>query len=168
VCLTCAFKTKSFVIWEPSVLKSRFLLNNIRDTAAWNPWMFFATLQSPAIIWPRDPPWGSWNIVMDKKLLYDSYKVYYMVQIPIKSDQISPCISNIETKKLDKIKHDEVDFQLLISRQNPLLFENQVCWKADFCFTASLLVYYTNHSFICMDYVKNVTYLKISEVCHCL
>jgi len=50
-----------------------------------------------------------------------------MVQIPIKSDQISPCISNIETKKLDKIKHDEVDFQLLISRQNPLLFENQVC-----------------------------------------
>jgi len=81
-----------------SFMKSRFLLNNIRDTVAWAPRMFFCILQSPAIIWPWDPPWGSWNIVMDKKLFTNSCKVFYTVQIPIKSDQISPSISNYEIK----------------------------------------------------------------------
>jgi len=38
------FQIKSFVIWEQSVLKSRFLLNNISDTAAWNTGMFFSIL----------------------------------------------------------------------------------------------------------------------------
>jgi len=31
-----------------------------------------------------------------------------------------------------------------------------------------LLVYYTNPLFIYMDHIKKVTYLKISEVPHCL
>jgi len=131
------FQTKSFVIWEPSVLKSRFLLNTIRDTAAWVPGTFFFNLQSPSIIWPQDPPWGSWTIVLDKKLFTNSYQAYYMVQIPIKYDQINPSILKYEKKYLDIIKHEGMDFHLLISRQNPLLFENQVCWKADFFFTTS-------------------------------
>jgi len=59
------FQTKSFVIWEPSMLKSRFLLINIRDTA---------------------------------ELFTNSWKVLYMVQIPIKSDQISTSISKYAIK----------------------------------------------------------------------
>jgi len=43
------------------------------------------------------------RIVVDKKLFTNSCKVFYMVQIPIKSDQISPCLSNYEIKLLDKI-----------------------------------------------------------------
>jgi len=38
------------------------------------------------------------GIVIDKKLLNNSYEVYYIVQIPIKSDQISSCISKYEIK----------------------------------------------------------------------
>jgi len=37
-------------------------------------------------------------IKVHKKLLNNSGKVEEMVQIPIKSDQISPCISNYEIK----------------------------------------------------------------------
>jgi len=38
------------------------------------------------------------GIMVDKQLLNNSCKVEEMVQIPIKSDQISPCISNYEIK----------------------------------------------------------------------
>jgi len=64
-------------LWEPSVMKSRFLLNIIRETSACNPGMFFSTC---------------------KALILFDLGVHYMVQIPIKSDQISPCISNYEIK----------------------------------------------------------------------
>jgi len=53
------FQTKSYVIWKPTVLKSRFLLNIIRETSACNSGMVFFNLQRPSIIWPRSPPWGS-------------------------------------------------------------------------------------------------------------
>jgi len=46
----CDFQTKSLVIWEPSVLKSRFLLRNIWDTASWNLGVLFFNPPSPPII----------------------------------------------------------------------------------------------------------------------
>jgi len=78
-------------------MKSRFLLHNIRDTADWNPVMFFSTCKAGSLldleIHPEDL-----GILMDKKLQTNSSKVYYMVQIPIKSDQISYYISNYAIK----------------------------------------------------------------------
>jgi len=104
------FQTKSFVIWEPSVLWSRFLFNIIRDTSAFVIRIFFFNMQSPTINWPRDPPWGSWNIVMDKILFTNSLRELYMVQIQIKYDQISPCISNYEIKSFFQNTFSAISF----------------------------------------------------------
>jgi len=85
------------------VLKSRFLLNNIRETSACNPGMFFSTCKALPLfdfgVHPEDL-----GIMVDKKLLNNSCKVEEMVQIPIKYDQISPCLSYYEIKEVDKIK----------------------------------------------------------------
>jgi len=106
-------------------MKSRFLSNVIRETAACNPGMVFVNLQSSSIICPLGSTGGSFFIMVDKKLLTNSCKDEDMVQIPIKYDQISQCISNY------------YGFCQPAKLFHYLLFENQVCWKVDFCLTLS-------------------------------
>jgi len=59
--------------------------------------MFFSTCAALPLFDLRIHP-EDLGIVMEKKLLNNSCKVDKMVQIPIKSDQISSCISNYEIK----------------------------------------------------------------------
>jgi len=55
-----AFQTKWLVIWVPSVMKRKFLPSLIRDTACWNPEVFFKPA-FPSHNWTAGPPWGFWN-----------------------------------------------------------------------------------------------------------
>jgi len=91
--IVCAFQTKSFVIWEPSVLKSRFLFNIIRDTQPEK----LLLLLGGAYCW---------------RLLG---RVQYF----------SPKLCELAPRKNTCLPG--------------LLFENQVCWKADFCFKTSII-----------------------------
>jgi len=79
------------------VLKSTLLLHNIRETKACNSGMVFLTCKALPLfdlgVYPE-----ILGIMVDKKFLTNSCKVEEMVQIPIKSDQSSHCISNYEIK----------------------------------------------------------------------